>query len=157
MSARAGYVIVALHGELDVCTAADVMPALMASAASGSRVIVDLADLAFMDCGSLRELASARARAQLAGGDLLLAGPQPIVLRLLLLTEMISHWPVFISVNEAVSGARVRSPAEERLGDLRGVRHGHRHRGVLAGVGLGELGASQAADPADEIHSPPLG
>ena len=111
MSLRAEYVVAALRGELDVCTAPDIVPGLMASAAAGSGIVIDLADLAFMDCGSLRELVSARAKARLAGGDLVLACPQPIVLRLFLLTEMIGHWPVFASVEEAVSGARWHSPA----------------------------------------------
>ena len=47
-SARAGCVVVALRGELDVCTAADGLSALTALAAAGARVVVDLAELAFM-------------------------------------------------------------------------------------------------------------
>ena len=109
MSLRDGYVVIALRGELDLCTAASVMPAFMAPAESGAGIIVDLADLAYVDCSSLRELASAREQARRTGGDLLLAGPQPIVLRLLLLTDMINHWPEFTSVDEAVSGAREHS------------------------------------------------
>ena len=105
MSLRDGYVVIALRGELDLCTAASVMPAFMAPAESGAGIIVDLADLAYVDCSSLRELASAREQARRTGGDLLLAGPQPIVLRLLLLTDMINHWPEFTSVDEALSGA----------------------------------------------------
>jgi anti-sigma B factor antagonist len=105
MSLRDGYVVIALRGELDVCTAASVVPAFMAPATSGAGIIVDLADLAFMDCSSLRQLASAREQARRAGGDLLLVGPQPIVLRLLLLTDVINHWPEFASVDDAVSGA----------------------------------------------------
>jgi hypothetical protein len=38
-------------------------------------------------------------------------GPQPIVLRLFSLSEMIHHWPVFASVEEAVSGSRGHSCA----------------------------------------------
>ena len=104
MSLRDGYVVIALRGELDLSTAASVMPAFMAPAESGAGIIVDLADRAFVDCSSLRELASARAQARRAGGDLLLVGPQPIVLRLLLLTDMINHWQEFTSVDDAVSG-----------------------------------------------------
>ena len=104
-SARAGCVVVALRGELDVCTAADGLSALTAPAAAGARVIVDLAGLAFMDCYSLGELMAVRAQARRAGGDLALAGPQPIVLRLLFITDMISCCQVFASVREAVSGA----------------------------------------------------
>jgi anti-sigma B factor antagonist len=104
-SARAGCVIIALRGELDVCTAAGPVRALTELAAAGARIIVDLAELAYMDCYSLNQLMAVRAQARRAGGVLLLAGPQPVVLRLLVICDIASHWPVFISVDEAVSGA----------------------------------------------------
>jgi anti-anti-sigma factor len=86
-SARAGCVVVALRGELDVCTAADGLSALTALAAAGARVVVDLAELAFMDCYSLNEIMAVRMRARRASGDLVLAGPQPIVRRLLVVAR----------------------------------------------------------------------
>src|ERR1700730_13855992 len=104
-SARAGCVVVALRGELDVCTAADGLSALTAPAAAGARVIVDLAELAFMDCYSLNEIMAVRAQTRRAGGDLVLAGPQPIVLRLLALRGEVSHGVGFTSVDEAAGGA----------------------------------------------------
>ena len=104
-SIRAGCVVVALRGELDVCTAAGPLRALTELAAAGDRIIVDLAELAYMDCYSLNQLMAVRARARRDGGVLLLAGPQPRVLRLLVICDIASHWPVFTSVDEAVSGA----------------------------------------------------
>jgi anti-anti-sigma factor len=104
-SARAGCVVVALRGELDVCTAADGLSALTAPAAAGARIIVDLAELAYMDCYSLSGLLAVRAQVRRAGGDLALAAPQPMVLRLLVLRDMVSHRLVFTSVDEAASGA----------------------------------------------------
>ena len=88
-----------------MCTAAGGLSALTAPAAAGARVIVDLAGLAFMDCYSLNEIMAARAQARRTGGDLVLAGPQPIVLRLLALCDVVSRGLVFTSVDEAVSGA----------------------------------------------------
>jgi anti-anti-sigma factor len=104
-SARAGCVVVALRGELDVCTAADGLSALTAPAAAGARVVVDLAELAFMDCYSLGKLMAARAQARRAGGDLVLAAPQPIVLRLLALCGVARHGLVYTSVDEAAGDA----------------------------------------------------
>jgi len=104
-SARAGCVVVALRGELDVCTAAGGLSALSAPAAAGARIVVDLTELAFVDCYSLGKLMAVRAQARRAGGDLVLAAPQPIVLRLLSLSDLASHELVFASVDEAVSGA----------------------------------------------------
>jgi anti-anti-sigma factor len=104
-NARAGCVVIALRGELDVCTAAGGLSALAAPAAAGAWIVVDLAELAFMDCYSLGEIMAVWAQARRAGGDLALAGPQPIVLRLLVLCDVVSHGLVFASVDEAVSGA----------------------------------------------------
>jgi len=104
-SARAGCVVVALRGELDVCTAADGLRALAAPAAAGARIVVDLAGLAFIDCYSLGKIMAAREQARRAGGDLVLAGPQPVVLRLLVLCDVAGRGLVFASVDEAASGA----------------------------------------------------
>jgi anti-anti-sigma factor len=82
--------------------------------ATGSRIIVDLAEVTFMDCCSLRELAAFRAQARRAGGDLALVGPQPIVLRLLVITDVISTCQVFASVREAANGAGGASAAPGR-------------------------------------------
>jgi anti-sigma B factor antagonist len=104
-TARAGCVIVALRGEIDVCTAADGLSALAALAAAGAWIVVDLAELTFMDCYSLGEIRAVRARARRAGGDLVLASPQPVVLRLLVLCDVVGDGLVSASVDEAVSSA----------------------------------------------------
>jgi anti-anti-sigma factor len=103
--ARDGYTVVVLRGELDVCNAAGTVRMLTAHAASGTRIVIDLAELTFIDCGALREVVSVRAQARQAGGDLALADPQPLVLRLLVLTGVISRYQVFASVHDAVKGA----------------------------------------------------
>ena len=130
-SARAGCVVVALRGELDVCTAADGLSALTAPAAAGARVIVDLAELAFMDCYSLGKLMAARAQARRAGGDLVLAGPQPIVLRLLALCGVVSHGLVFTSVDEAAGGAG-SAPAPDPCGAAGGAAAPPARSGILS-------------------------
>jgi len=67
-------------------------------------VIVDLTNLACIDCGSLDVLAGARDRAQLAGGDVLLAGPRGAVAHLLL-TGQAGEFSVFPSVGVAAFSA----------------------------------------------------
>jgi stage II sporulation protein AA (anti-sigma F factor antagonist) len=104
-----GYVLVALR-ELDVSGAAATERALASAAAPSSRVIVDLAELTFLDCCCVYALASAWKQARQAGGDLLLASPRALVLRLLSLTGLIALLRVFASVEEATSGAG-RGPA----------------------------------------------
>ena len=104
-----GYVVVALCGELDMTHAGWLARALSAAAAPGSRVIVDLEGLAFIDCGGLSAVMSAWKQARQAGGDLRLAAPQELVFRLLSLTDLTGLLPVFASVDQAANGEG-RSP-----------------------------------------------
>jgi anti-anti-sigma factor len=109
-----GYAVVALRGELDVTHPTRVARALSAATAPPSRIIVDLAGLTFMDCSSLGALVSAVKQALQAGGDLLLAAPRRLVLRILSLTDPAGLLPVFASVEQAANGAR-RPTASDRL------------------------------------------
>jgi anti-anti-sigma factor len=96
-----GSVVVTLRGELVVTEAMPVGHALQAAAVYGSQLIVNLAELTFIDCGIMFVLVSARGEALEAGGELLLAtAPQPVT-RLLLPTGRTGLLPVFASANEA--------------------------------------------------------
>ena len=97
----AGCGVLALSGELDVSAAAELSVQLTAVMSGEPWVIVDLADLAFIDCSLLGVLAGARERARLAGGDVLLAGPRGVVARLLLLTGWGREFSVFPSAGLA--------------------------------------------------------
>jgi anti-anti-sigma factor len=105
-----GYVVVALGGELDKTHAGWLVRALSAAAAPGARVIVDLEGLAFIDCSGVSAMVSAWEQARQAGGDLLLAAPQPLVLRLLSLTDVTGLLSVSADVDQAANG-NGRSPA----------------------------------------------
>jgi anti-anti-sigma factor len=131
-SARAGCVVVAMRGELDVSTAADGLSALAALAAAGARVVVDLAELAFMDCYSLGEIRAVRAQARRAGGDLVLAGPQPAVLRLLVLCDAVSDGLMSASVDEAVSGAGSAPAALVMSGAVAGAAASRAGSGIVS-------------------------
>jgi anti-sigma B factor antagonist len=100
-----GCVVLALRGELDVSDRADLSSRLTTVVSCGPWVIVDLTYLAYLDCLSLAVLAGARKRAQLAGGDVLLAGPRGAVARLLLLTGWDRVFSVFPSVGVAAFSA----------------------------------------------------
>jgi anti-anti-sigma factor len=130
--APADCVVVALRGELDVCTAADGLSAVPALAAAGARIVVDLAELAFMDCYCLNELIAVRGQARRAGGDLVLAGPQPVVLRLLVLCDAVSRGLVFTSVDEAVSGAGSAPAALVMSGAAGGVAASLARSGIVS-------------------------
>jgi anti-sigma B factor antagonist len=98
-------VLVALRGELDVTDAASAAVALIALAARDCEIIVDLADLEFIDSSGLAALVLARRHARQAGGDLLLAAPQKQVLRLLTLTRLVEVFGVHACVDKVASSA----------------------------------------------------
>jgi anti-sigma B factor antagonist len=100
------HVVVTLLGELDVVDAAEVSAALMAAADREPRIVVDLASLEFIDVSGIAALLHARKHARRAGGDLLLAGPRPRLVRLLSIPALAYGFSVFASVQEAASGFR---------------------------------------------------
>ena len=75
---------------------------------------MDLERLAFIGCSGLSAVVSAWGQVRQAGGDLLLAAPEGLVLRLLSLTGLTGLLPVFASVDQAANGYG-RSPAAPRL------------------------------------------
>jgi anti-sigma B factor antagonist len=112
-----GQVVAVLRGELDVAYAASVAASLAAIAAPRREIIVDLAGLEFMDSSGVAALARARARARDAGGDLLLAAPQPQVLRVLTVIRVIDAFAVYERVDDAACRARSsRPPAAPQAG-----------------------------------------
>ena len=101
----AGCAVLALRGDLDISDRAELSSRLAAVASCGPWVIVDLTNLAYMDCGSLGVLAAVREQAQLAGGDVLLAGPRDAVAWMLLLAGRAGEFSVFPSVGVAAFSA----------------------------------------------------
>jgi anti-sigma B factor antagonist len=99
----AGYVVVALHGELDVTGAADVAAALVTVARREPWIIADLAGLEFVDCGGLAALALGREHARHAGGDLVLAAPHERILRILAIIGTAHGFSAHASVEEAAA------------------------------------------------------
>jgi anti-sigma B factor antagonist len=104
-----GRAVVALCGKLDVADAAGGAAALNAVAVRARELIVDLAGLEFIDSSGLAALLLARKQARKAGGDLLPAGPQDQVLRVLAATRLTGVFSVQASVGQA-AGRVGRSP-----------------------------------------------
>jgi anti-sigma B factor antagonist len=108
---RHSHAVVRLRGELDAADAAGVTAALAGVVACHPDIIIDLADLEFIDCGGLRALAGAREQARQTGGGLLLAAPQQLVLRVLALTGLADVFSIHASVEQAEAvRARSRDP-----------------------------------------------
>lgn len=103
------YVVVALHGELDLVHATAVADALVAVAACEPWIIVDLSRLEFIDASGIAALRRGRGSARDAGGDLLLAAPGRQVRLVLAIVWDVQGSGLHASVAEAAAsmgGAR---------------------------------------------------
>jgi anti-sigma B factor antagonist len=129
---RGGHVGVALRGELDIADAAEFAAALAAVAAREPQIIVDLSDLEFIDSCGVAALARGRKHARHAGGDLLLAAPRQLVLRVLTMTRLADDFGVHASVEKAAASGRHPRPAAvpmpRRPGRMRWPRPAMRSR-----------------------------
>jgi anti-sigma B factor antagonist len=99
-----GRVVVALRGDLDVTGAADAEAAISALVARGQSLIIDVSALDFIDCSALGALLRVQGLARRGGGNVVLAAPQPHVLRLLALTGNDEVFWAQASVEAAVAG-----------------------------------------------------
>ena len=102
------HVVVGLRGELDAVSVSYAVVAMTAILPVGRCVIVDLAELEFADCAALNGLREVQELARQGGGDVSLAAPTGLVLRLLTLTEMFA---VYTSVAAAVAATCEDSPS----------------------------------------------
>ena len=80
-----------------------------AAAARNPQIIADLGALDYIDCCALGVLNQVRAQVWAAGGDLLLAAPHGLVLRILTLTGLSSVFSVHNSLEEAARTADARA------------------------------------------------
>jgi anti-sigma B factor antagonist len=100
-----GHAVVALHGELDLADAPSVASHLMtAVAAWGPSIIVELADLTFIDCCGLGVLVRVLRWTRQCGGKMPLVAPQQRVCRVLSLTGLMDVFSVYPTVDEAAAG-----------------------------------------------------
>ena len=81
-----GIRVVAPSGEIDAATCAQLAEQL--TAPPGSRLVVDLDQVTFLDSSGLGTLHRARQRALEVGGDLVVTRPTPFVFRVLEITGL---------------------------------------------------------------------
>ncbi|MBO0708811.1 MAG: STAS domain-containing protein [Candidatus Dormibacteraeota bacterium] len=98
-----GHAVVELRGELDISSAASLRERLLDILADHAHsLVLDLSRLVFIDSTGLSVLVAAERRAQELGGTLSLVGPQKIVARVLRVTSLDKHFPIFPTVGEAI-------------------------------------------------------
>ena len=104
-SAPDGVVVLALTGEFDLAAAPELRERLAAARAAGPRgVVLDMAEVAFVDSSTLRELLRADIALGEDGVPLVLCGVQPAVGRLLELTRTAGMFSTARTVEDALSG-----------------------------------------------------
>jgi anti-sigma B factor antagonist len=100
-----GAVVVRLVGELDLYNADEVRDALLAAVESGApRIIIDMADVEFIDSTALGVLVEVRSKIGREG--LVLAAPRVETRRTLQVSGLDRHLPVHDSVAGALAAAK---------------------------------------------------
>lgn len=98
-----GYAVLAVRGDVDIATAPDLRARLADTLGSFPAVVVDLADVPFMDSTGLGVLVAAYNRAAAAGCVLVLARPQQIVRNALRLVQIDTVIDVYATLDAAVA------------------------------------------------------
>jgi anti-anti-sigma factor len=106
-----GVPVLSLQGELDIASSSDLPTRLVGLAqASPPRLVVDLADLSFIDSSGVNALVETARAVQLDGGSIAFAAATPQVGRVLELVRLQDVVPLEPTVPSAL--ARVRSGRE---------------------------------------------
>ena len=98
------HVLLALAGELDFATHADLEARIVALVEAGHSVVVDCAEITFLDSMGLRALVAGLLAAEDAGLDFELAAPSAPVLRVLELSGTLERFTVREAVPEPPQG-----------------------------------------------------
>jgi anti-anti-sigma factor len=105
-----GCTVVRLRGELDIATAEELrLRVRRARREHGDRVVLDLAELEFVDSHGLSAILGCYRSAAEAGGCLVLVAPRPIVWRALEITGLHRRLAIADTVEEAVAAAAAPS------------------------------------------------
>ncbi len=97
-----GHVIVAVAGEIDIATVAQLREHLYVLAASGRQVVADLDQVGFIDAAGLGALVGAARRAAEHGARLQVVCARPQIRRLFELTGLDNHIPLPRTLAEAL-------------------------------------------------------
>ena len=113
LSTRAadGVIVAELAGELGVTSAPVLREQFLGLLRPGSsRMVIDLSRVSSCDSSGLAVLLGAGRRARLLGGFVRLAALSPEAARVLQMTGLHRHFPVFPTVRAAATGAGVPQP-----------------------------------------------
>ncbi|MEV8542908.1 STAS domain-containing protein [Streptomyces sp. NPDC051572] len=100
-----GRTVVELHGAIDIAAALHLTPELDAATdGPNPSVVIDLTPVEFMDCSGLRLLCRARLRVEERDGQLTLVCPQPVIRKMLRITDLSRLFTLSATLDEALGG-----------------------------------------------------
>ena len=102
---RNGHVVVAVRGDVDIATAAELRNRISDAVEVHRAIVVDLGEVGFMDSTGLGVLVALHSRAVALGGTFVIARPQKIVRNALRLVQVDTVIDVFDSLDAAVAAA----------------------------------------------------
>lgn len=105
-----GVVVVALSGDYDLGQVAALHARLLdALRARPTGIVIDCSEITYCDLACLRTMANLGRRALAVGTWMRLAGPSPIVRRLLEITGLSASLPCFVDIEAALRGPKARA------------------------------------------------
>lgn len=98
-----GYAVVRAGGEIDTYTVHGFDEVMVVAASLSPHVVIDLADVTFVDSSGLGALLIARRSARERGGSMSLVAPPPMVRRLLGSTQLHDVFATYDTLAEAIN------------------------------------------------------
>ena len=109
-----GLFVVALAGDLDIATAAELPPRLAGIPVNAAvRVVVDVSGLAFIDSSGLNALVIGARAVEAEGGRMVVAGPSEHIARVFEVVRLADSVEVEASMLEALRRAETGSAIEQ--------------------------------------------
>ena len=97
-----GCAVVTAGGEIDVHTSPGLVDALRAAGQTSRRIVLDLAEVTFLDSTGLTAMVGTLNRTRSRGGAMSLVGPTGVVGRVLQITELDQVFAIHDTVDDAV-------------------------------------------------------
>jgi anti-sigma B factor antagonist len=98
--------VVTVHGDLDIVTSPQLDECLTEVEESSNRIILDLADVSFLDTSALAVIVGHWKRAEASGGTLALAGARYRYTKTLWITGLADKLTLYGSVDEGVAAPK---------------------------------------------------
>ncbi len=109
---RGDSMVITIHGDLDIITSPRLDECLMQAQSSHRRIILDLADVDFLDTSALAVIVGHWKRLESAGGMLALAGARYRYCKTLWITGLADRLTLYPTVEEGLSAqAETAGPA----------------------------------------------